>query len=209
MKKHFIAMAIALLPFCVVKSQIVPTIKAGISFPSISSSQSKDLEDAPSAVDYNMSTSFYVGGTVDIPLSKAFFLQTGAMVIGKGGKNEFFGNKSKIKTFYIEVPVNFLHKFPVGAHKILLGAGPYFAVAFNGSTKLTNTSGQEYNVDIRFGNELKRSDFGLNFVTGIEFDKHLTLNVGYGLGLMNIRVLAADYITDRNNVLSAGLGYKF
>lgn len=209
MKKHFIAMAIALLPFCALKSQIVPTIKAGVTFPSISSSQSKDLQDAPGAVDYNMSTSFYVGGTVDFPLSKAFYLQTGAMVIGKGGQNEFYGNKSKIKTFYVEVPVNVLHKFPIGEHKILLGAGPYFAVAFDGSTKLTNTSGQEYNVDIRFGNDYKRADFGLNFVTGIEFSKHLTLNVGYGLGLMNIRVLAADYITDRNNVLSAGLGYRF
>lgn len=209
MKKHFIAMAIALLPFCALKSQIVPTIKAGVTFPSISSNQSKDLQDAPGAVDYNTSTSFYVGGTVDFPLSKAFYLQTGAMVIGKGGQNEFYGNKSKIKTFYVEVPVNVLHKFLIGEHKILLGAGPYFAVAFDGSTKLTNTSGQEYNVDIRFGNDYKRADFGLNFVTGVEFSKHLTLNVGYGLGLMNIRVLAADYITDRNNVLSAGLGYRF
>ncbi|RZL40766.1 MAG: PorT family protein, partial [Pedobacter sp.] len=208
MKKQFIATAIALLGFCAAKSQIVPTFKAGVTFPSISSSQSMDLQDAPNAVDYGMSTSFYVGGTVDFSLSKAFYLQTGAMVIGKGGQNEFFGNKTKIKTFYVEVPVNFLHKFPLGAHKLLLGAGPYIAIAFEGHTKLTNASGQEFKVKTNFGEGIKRADYGLNFVTGIEFSKHLTVNVGYGLGLMNIRGLGSDYITDRNRVLSAGLGYR-
>ncbi|WP_316736578.1 porin family protein [Pedobacter aquatilis] len=209
MKKHFIATAFAVMSFCAAKSQIVPTIKAGVTFPAISSSQSRDLQDAPGAVDYNMSTSFYVGGTVDFSLSKALYLQTGAMVIGKGGQNEFFGNKSKIRTFYVEVPVNLLHKIPVGKSNILLGAGPYFAVAFDGNTKLKSAAGQEYNVDINFGRDFKRTDFGLNFVTGIEFSKHLTFNVGYGLGLMNIRGAGSDYITDRNQVLSTGLGYRF
>ncbi|WP_231465154.1 porin family protein [Pedobacter sp. Leaf132] len=208
MKKQFIAMATAMLSFCAAKSQVVPTLKAGITFPSISSSQSMDLQDAPNAVDYNMSSAFYIGGTVDISLSKALYLQTGAMVIGKGGQNEFFGNKTKVKTFYVEVPVNLVHKFPFGAHKILLGAGPYFAVAFDGQTNLTNTPGQEFKVKTRFGEDNKRADYGLNFVTGIEFSKHLTLNVGYGLGLMNIRSIGSDYITDRNQVLSAGLGYR-
>ncbi|MDN3586879.1 porin family protein [Pedobacter aquatilis] len=209
MKKHYMATAFALLTFCAAKSQIVPTVKAGVTFPSISSSQSMDLQDVPNAVDYGMSTSFYVGGTIDFSLSKVMYLQTGAMVVGKGGQNEFFGNKTKIKTFYVEVPVNFLYKLPFGIHKLLLGAGPYVAVAFDGHTKLKSAEGQKYNMDINFVRDFKRTDFGLDFVTGLEFSKHLTFNVGYGLGLLNIRGSGADYITDRNQVLSAGLGYRF
>ncbi|WP_316802861.1 porin family protein [Pedobacter nototheniae] len=208
MKRIISALSLMLFTFTITLSQTRTTLKAGVTFPAISSNQSQDLQDVPNAVDYSMSTSFYIGATLDIPISNSFYFQTGGLFIGKGGKNEFYGNTEKIKTYYVEVPLNFLFKFPVGKQHVFLGAGPYFAMAVTGKNKLTNSSGQAYNTNITFGERFKRADAGLSFISGLECSKHLTLNVGYSIGLLNIRGQGADYIFDRNKVLSAGLGYR-
>ena len=196
-------------------------LRAGATFPKLSIS-----EDAEGAV--KMSTSFYVGGTVDFSLNEMFSLQPGLTVLGKGTKlkisqeiieEDFEGTldgTGTVHLLYVEVPLNIVARFPVGNGKLFVGAGPYYAMGINGEQKIKATitvgdqaesdSGYE---DLEFGKDgdYKRSDVGLNFLAGYELSKGINIQAGYGLGLTNIN--QQGNVTIKNNVLSVGLGYRF
>jgi hypothetical protein len=153
---------------------------------------------------------WHAGVFVDIPLLPVISLQPAVLLNSKGSKytvgDDESGNYTEISTrpLYVEVPVNVIAKIPLpNKVKLFAGAGPYMAVGVGGKNKLegkllgasfsrndkieysndgpsTGTNGSSYN-----GN-LKRFDFGLNFLAGIEIS-HLMLSANYGYGLVNIK----------------------
>ncbi|RBQ08756.1 porin family protein [Pedobacter miscanthi] len=200
-------------------------VKAGVTFPTfgVSGTENKGYEQ-------KISTSFYVGGTVDIAVSDIFSVQPGLSLIGKGGKTDFsyfnaeIGNSytvtanSKISTMYIELPVNAVFNFDLGSGKIFIGAGPYYAVAISGKNKSTaslsgggSTMTESVNEDIKFGKDgtMKRGDFGVNFLAGYQLSNGFNIHAGYGLGLSNLDYADKNASKVTNRVLSVGVGFAF
>nr|WP_315420607.1 porin family protein [uncultured Pedobacter sp.] len=200
-------------------------VKAGVTFPTFGVSGTDNA-----GYQQKMSTSFYIGGTVDIPVSDIFSVQPGLSLIGKGGKTDYSyynaepGNtftataNSKISTMYIELPVNAVFNFDIGNGKFFVGAGPYYAMAISGKNKSTATlSGGGINVnesdeeDIKFGEDgtMKRGDFGVNFLAGYQLSNGFNIHAGYGLGLSNIDYADTNKSKVTNRVLSVGVGFSF
>jgi hypothetical protein len=233
MKKLFLTLAI-LATSAVAFSQISPVkvgIKAGVTFPAISSVSEAQAYDGPPEVDFKSITSFYIGGTIDLPVSSVFTIQPGLTLIGKGGKAQVYNSNFepgpglivyqgsyKISTMYLEIPVNAVFNFELGSGKIFFGGGPYYGFALSGKISLdgittngTVKSETSSERDAEFGDngDLKRGDFGLNFLAGYQLKNRVNFSAGYGLGLGNIDTEKASVSKRTNKVLSVGIGFSF
>lgn len=188
-------------------------VKAGLALPSQTSSSM--------GFSYSTSTktSFYVGAVADFKVSPIFSVQPGLTYVGKGGKVDFgelveemgadpseFGDLNQTIDFsYLELPINLLANFNVGAGKVFVGAGPYAAYALSGKAKVG-----DYEEDAVFGSgedEVKRMEFGVNFTGGYQLQNGLNLHVGYGLGLSSLENSSSS--KTKNRVFSVGLGFMF
>lgn len=188
-------------------------VKAGLALPSQTGS------GMGLSMNTSSKTSFYVGGVANINLSPIFSLQPGLTYIGKGGKMDFSDMaeeagidpedadalKATINFSYLELPVNLLANFAAGTGKAFFGAGPYAAYALSGNAK----SG-DLKEDAEFGSDegqVKRMEFGVNFLGGYQLNNGLNLHVGYGLGLSNLE--NSSNSSTKNKVFSVGLGFNF
>lgn len=211
MKKTFILLMTAATLAFTASAQNAPVkfgIKAGVAFPNMV------VSAMGASVSLDSKTSYFVGGTVDIPISPIFSVQHGLTLSNKGTKiagavDIENGNEMVTGTLnftYIEIPVNAVAKFSAGnAGKVFLGFGPYYAVALSANGKANGVK-----EDIELGTDFKRGDFGLNFLAGFELKNGLNLNAGYGLGLSNILGSdASDLVKFKNRVFTIGLGYTF
>jgi len=204
-------------------------IKGGVNFANISTTSSGKVDEA------KMLTSFQAGILGDIALTDVFSFQTGLLLTGKGSKTEIYANNNntadnyyKIQTnpLYLEVPANLVFKVPMtSSSRFYFGAGPYAAVGIAGKTK-----GQQkflgvessYEKDIEFNNDdpltsgqedagvnkLRRFDFGLNGLAGIETSKML-IGVNYGYGFSKIGSAEANNDdANKHRVWSLTLGFK-
>ncbi|MFD2288472.1 outer membrane beta-barrel protein [Pedobacter petrophilus] len=204
-------------------------IKAGVTFPTISANSGASAYDGPEP-DYKTNTSFYLGGTVDLPVSDLFSVQPGLALIGKGAKAHvynsnfepgpnlyIFEGSYKVNIMYLEIPVNAVFNFNVGNGKIFFGGGPYYGFGIGGKIKyegVTTANGRSVNestnFDVKFGDneDFKRGDFGFNFLAGYQLKNGFNLHAGYGLGLTTIIGGPANSHQEKNRVLSAGIGFS-
>ncbi len=216
MKKTILLSAIALISFSTFAqdkgskgsddSRVRYGVKAGVTFADVT------LSSAPGVTTSSV-TSFYVGGIVDIPVASVLSVQPGLMLVGKGAELSFPSIYSQKQTpFYLEVPVNLVAKFEAGPGKIFVGAGPYVSLGVFGKNKITSSSLGNSNDNLKFGNgdddDLRSIDFGLNFLLGYQLTNGLSVNGGYGLGLVNTQPSASS-LTVKNSVFSVGLGFAF
>lgn len=186
-------------------------LKAGVNFPKYSFSQ----DDADNA-ETNSTTNFHVTGFIDAPITPMLSVQPGLSLQGKGAK--FSDNTSNVEvtqnTMWAELPVNLVGNIPVGGGaSLFLGAGPYASLAISGQNKAeaANTSTE---TDMEFGNEsgddLKQSDFGVNFLGGFRMNSGLIIGGGYGLGLTDLRPTGdGGNGKQTNRVWSVSLGWSF
>ncbi|MEH6306332.1 porin family protein [Olivibacter sp. CPCC 100613] len=178
-------------------------LKAGVNFPKYSFSDG----DASTG----STTNFHITAFLDAPIATdRFYVQPGISLQGKGAKLTY-GSIGTVKqnTMWIEVPVNFVAKFPAAdAGNFFLGAGPYIAFGISGKNKYESGWG-EAETDFDFGKDgdLKGTDFGLNFIGGFEFNSGLMIHGGYGLGLSN---LAPDGSNGdiKQRLWTVGLGFR-
>ena len=210
MKKLFLS--IAVLAFSVgAFAQGQPMgfgIKAGVNFPKYNFSGSN------ASYQTNTSTNFHVTAFLDAPISTDWFsIQPGVSLQGKGAElasNEF-GTVTQ-NTMWIEVPVNFVAKFPVQeAGHFFLGAGPYVGFGISGKNKYdSNWGSTEEEFEFDRDGTIKGTDFGLNFIGGFQLSNGLMIHGGYGLGLTDIRGSNNDFFPDdrlTNRVWTVGLGF--
>jgi hypothetical protein len=149
------------------------------------------------------------GFTADLQLADEFYIGTGLLFSGKGGKtnDNFKGNFS-----YLQVPVNFLFKPEVGSGKLNLGVGPYFAYGVAGKWKTTvgNVEGKAKVFDEESGAlQLKRFDAGLGIVAGYELPAGLYLGLNADLGLVNTLKHDDNGASLKNTSFGVSVGYKF
>lgn len=181
-------------------------IKAGVNFAKIAYS-GEDDEDTDG---YKAQTSFQFGGYADIPVGTSFSIQPGLTLSGKGEKYEEsetgYSYKESVNIMYLEIPVNAVYK--IGG--IYLGAGPYAAFALSGKYKVEETDEPKVEDDIKFGSDedqMKGTDFGVNFLAGYELTNGLNFGVNYGLGLSNLS--NSNDGKAKNSVFSVTVGFSF
>lgn len=183
---------------------------------------------------YTFNSLFYV----DIALTDRFSIQPGLGITGRGAKIDVLTaentplttySKYKSNPIYLELPVNFVAKIPVGdifdKCNIILGGGPYVAYGVAGKQKVEGKFlGKSFSVDnnLTFSNddqpvnsenfygEFKKFDFGLNAIAGIEYH-WATFNFGYSYGTVNVNPGANLTPIDRikNRSWYASIGVKF
>jgi len=209
-------------------AQVRVGVKGGWNIANVTNTNSGGTDDSRSL------NSFHVGAIADLPLSEIISIQPGVFYTGKGTKIEsgdvngatYF--KTTTNPRYIEIPVNFVGKIPVGQNtKLFLGVGPYAAFGIGGKNKYESniagihTNGEsdiEWDDDTPFNNDdpnrgynkYKRFDYGGNILAGAEFGNFL-VSAQYGLGFGKIYSGADDSRDDKskNRVWSFSVGYLF
>jgi hypothetical protein len=202
-------------------------IKGGVNLANVSVTNNGRVDDA------NMLTSYHLGLGVNLPLSEGLSLQPSLLYTGKGAKTEYgqptgaLYIKSTSKPHYIELPVNLVGKIPLDEYtRIYIGAGPYAAMGISGKNTWerkilgVTTTGKE---DIRYSNDnpttsreenygygkLKKFDYGLNAVAGLDFNKFMIgANYGYGFAKINSGYDNSGNDKGKHRVLSFSLAIK-
>lgn len=202
-------------------------LKAGVNFANVTVSDDGDIDEA------KVLTSFQIGVIGDLNVAPFLAIQPGLIVTGKGTKSqsgtEGSANWYRATTnpFYLEVPLNVVFKTTPGPVRFYGGAGPYLAMGIAGKNK-TNGSfigadfSSEENIQwsdddpTTLNNEegagfgiMKRFDYGLNFLAGIE-TRNMIFGANYGLGLAKLQS-GSNSGSDANNkhrVFSIVIGFK-
>ncbi|MGE8430442.1 MULTISPECIES: porin family protein [Sphingobacterium] len=181
-------------------------LRAGVNIPKYS------FENGSS----ESNTGFFVTGYLDAPISPNFSIQPGLSLQNKGGKYSATVNSAtgelKQSIMSLDIPVNLVAKLPTGGSgNFFIGAGPYVGFALSGKNKFeasSNNSSAKSEWDVEFGSgsgkDLKRTDFGVNFLAGYQLTNGFQINAGYGLGLTN---LAPNSGSIKNRVWSVGIGF--
>jgi hypothetical protein len=230
MKKILLSFAALAISFAAM-SQARVGIKAGWNLSNITYDNSGNTKDSRSLSGFN------VGAIADLPLvPRILSFQPGVFYTTKGTKLETGDRdnsttnpyaKYTINPSYIEIPLNFVAKLPVGENASLFaGAGPYFAFGIAGKQKYETTiagvssSGSEsikWDDDTPFNddpntayNKMKRFDWGGNVQIGAELSNFL-IAAQYGIGFAKVNS-GEDNSTDdksKNRVFSVSVGYLF
>jgi len=215
MKKIVFTLSAVVLLAVGAQAQVGFGLKAGVNFPSYSYGDSEELSDTKSAVN------FHVTGYLDAQLAPGFYIQPGLSLQGKGAKfaEATIGGTTydvSQNTMWLDVPVNFVGKFPVGMGGLFIGAGPYVGFGLSGKNKLNSQDGEgDFSSttlnEFSFGEDetLKGTDFGVNFLAGFKLGNGLLLHANYGLGLTNIA--GAKSLSDeiKNRGFAVGIGVEF
>jgi hypothetical protein len=202
-----VAMLIAGFSFGQVKWGVV----AGPNFSSYTSKAGDDKETS------GLKTSVRAGITVDLPLADEFFIGTGLLYAGKGGKEKDDENIARFKSnlSYLQLPILFTYKPQVGTGNLVLGVGPYLAYGIGGKHKGTfaNVTGEFKAFDDEAGDfKLNRFDAGAGIQVGYEMPQGLYFGLNTDLGLVNVlsekTVEGTDY-SWKNTSFGVSVGYKF
>ncbi|MCF3112241.1 PorT family protein, partial [Niabella sp. CC-SYL272] len=153
LKSFLLAAAIAVSGAAM--AQVEVGVRAGVN---LSNLTIKDA-DGKTVDGAKLTPGFNAGLTFDIPVADEFYIQPGALFSMKGARleknaHEYFnadaysaadaGDYTRLNTYNLEVPVNFIFKPAAGNGNLLIGAGPYFSYALGGKFKrVTNRFGTE------------------------------------------------------------------
>ncbi|GEP95241.1 porin family protein [Chitinophaga cymbidii] len=227
MKKEIVLSLLAVGVSAAAMAQVRVGIKGGLNVANITTTNSGAVDDSRSL------SSFHIGAIADLPLSEILSIQPGVFYTGKGSKLErgdegsttYF--RSETNPRYIEIPVNFVGKIPVGGEtKVFLGIGPYAAFGVGGQNKYTfsnpvlgEVKGEDnikWDDDTPFNDDdpnqgydkYKRFDYGGNILAGVEFGNFL-LSAQYGMGFGKILSGSDDGNNDKskNRVWAFSVGY--
>lgn len=199
----------------------------GVNMANISVTNDGRVDDA------KMITSFRAGAIVDVPLTNYLSLQPGLVYTGKGAQTTFGKStdasyyQSTSNPMYVEMPFNLVAKLPLGEYSnLFFGAGPYAAMGVGGKNKVNGKIfgvGFQSENNIIFNNDnpttsqeedagygkLKRFDYGMNALGGIEFNK-FSLGANYGWGFTKINSNTKNNANDqgKHRVVSLSLALK-
>jgi hypothetical protein len=156
--------------------------------------------------DYSSKLGLSLGVVTEIKLSKSLNLQTGLGYSNRGAREKHLDHHDNYVINTLELPLNVVYKFPSQKGGFILGAGPN--IGLNLSAVVKTHDGADEKIEIGNGlTQLKALDFGINFVTGYEFNKNLFVQLNYNAGLTNLANLPG--LTQRGNHLGLTFGYFF
>jgi outer membrane protein OmpA-like peptidoglycan-associated protein len=215
MRKLILSLSVLCIYFTS-KAQFSVAIVAGPQINSISPAFSLN-PDTASAYSLTKHTGLNLGFIANSPLNKkqTIFFRTGVLYSARGSQTfqqydtanidlteglHFSQTTTSLKINYIDIPINFLFKFPIkGKTKFLLGGGGQTSLFYNGSTNFTSVKAykddpssatkfeykQTINNDLPVGtavNKYSTLHFAANALTGFEFGRaFVTVNYSNGL----------------------------
>lgn len=226
MKTRTKLLTVIVFSFTVFSAQ-AQSIRAGVNLANVTITNDGDIDDN------KMLTSFQVGVSGDVFITKHFFFQPGIYLTGKGSKTQSGSTtdatyfRATSNPYYVEIPANFVFKTDPLPVKFFAGAGPYIAMGVAGKNKVdgkflgTSFSSEE---NIKWSNDdpstfdyeegagygiMKRFDYGVNILSGIE-TRGAVFSVNYGLGLAKLQSGSNSSADDKNKhrVLSFVVGIK-
>ena len=161
-------------------------------------------------------TGIAAGIFVDIPAGSHFSIQPAVNYVQKGTKDSQTEEQTtftaEIKVNTLEVPVMFLYNSNSPGGNLFLGAGPSFAYSLSGSTKSGDGTTSEKQ-DIKFGNtaddDMRRGDFGANFLIGYCFKSGLLFSFNYNAGFSNLVPGTSDGSKMTSHYAAIKIGYTF
>ncbi len=202
-------------------------VKAGVNFANISVTDNGRVDDG------KMLTSFHAGLGANLPLSECLSVQPALLLTGKGSKTQYGQStsatywKATSNPLYVELPVNVVGKIPLSEYtRLYVGVGPYAAIGIGGKNKVEGKTlgiATKSERDIVYSNDnpfthveensgygkLKRYDYGLNALAGLDFNK-FTIGANYGYGLAKINSNTTNNASDKgkHRVVSLSLAIK-
>ncbi|WP_270087047.1 porin family protein [Sphingobacterium sp. SYP-B4668] len=159
----------------------------------------------------------YARGLMDFNLSPMFSIQTGLGYRLSNFKSEY-GNaywtndgyvfsphgKMKIRTHWLDVPLNAKFTFALGNDRIAVTAGPYASLLVGGRMRDVETG---ENVKLEFDKFSDRLDYGANIGVSYIIKERLSLNAMYSFGLKD-HDSSKDF-KEQFRTGYLGAGYKF
>ena len=183
MKKLLFYFAIAVFGIANLNAQDVKFgVKGGLNFASIYG------DDVPKSPEV---TAFHFGVMAEIPISDKFSFQPELMYSGQG----YALDKNTVELNYINVPL--MAKYYV-TNKFSAEVGPQMGFL---------ASAKNESLDIK--DQLKNTDFGLNFGLGYKLDSGLNFGARYNIGLSNINDVSGISNKNQNGVFQFSVGYFF
>ena len=198
MKKLIILTALSII-FCAAKAQLSFGPKAGLNIAHVSVAKSSDYS-------YSSTTRFYGGAFGNYKLSDMFAAQLEILYSGEGEKGKDLSNNNtsdNIKISYLNVPVLFQYKSPVGVYA---ETGPQVGFLLSIKEKY----GDESDQDIK--SYYKSVNFSWAFGLGYKLEKYvpgLGINARYTLGLGAINKATVNAGSLKTRAFSFGLFYAF
>jgi hypothetical protein len=194
MKKHIIAIAasLAIIP---ASAQMQFGVKGGVNLAHVSSNQ-------PEVDNHKKTwTTFHAGLIADFAASEHFSFQPHVLIQGKGTRLKYDSVETKVRFISLDIPLNLVYK----SNGFFIGAGPNLGFNLDVNSKTNGTV-----VDTGIGSdedEVRRFDFGINFLAGYKTDFGLLVGVNYLRGLSNLdNTPDADW---RNHAFGISLGFLF
>jgi hypothetical protein len=129
-------------------------------------------------------------------LTKRFFIVAQPAISSRGYVSSNSANKYDISSTYIDIPAGIEYHFPLfrdlrdeeDGNLFFIGAGVYGGVAISGKYKdqyLTPSVSQKIKFGESTGDNRSLTDFGLNLVAGLTYDK-IRFGIQYQKGLKNV-----------------------
>lgn len=175
-------------------------LEGGINFAKISTHGS--------GINFNSTalTSFHAGLVLDASLGDGFYLQPRLLLSGEGGKYADEVDKAEFKPYYLKLPVDLIYKVKMEGGELFGGLGPYAALGLFG-----NYVENGHKTKLNYGNspddDLKRTDFGADFIIGYELNNGVFLDAGYSLGFSDIAPANNTNYKTKNMLFGISVGY--
>ncbi|WP_114940294.1 MULTISPECIES: porin family protein [Mucilaginibacter] len=206
MKKTLLSLCLLMASFAAFAQLPTFGVKGGVNFATLHAT----VDGFSGSGNSGSLTSFNVGAFVDFKFGN-LSLQPALNFTGKGGSSSFAvddeaSSNSKVKLYYLQVPVNVVYHVPAVVGDFYFGAGPYLGMGISGKAK--DDSGNSE--DIKFGSsqdQIKRTDAGLDAIVGFKFKTGFLINANYDWGLTNITNVNGIKLTNR--VFGVSVGYAF
>lgn len=198
------------------KSGVTFGVRAGLNFSDLTFKYNDVV------YDYDARTGFQVGGIVDIPLLKGFYIQPGLFLTTRGATLDSGKHHETVASpIYLDVPVLASFRGDVCDWcNLQFNVGPYLGVGLGGRYKFKHDGEATVKHDF-FGNgtyvgdfemdeyvgDNSRFDMGLSFGVGATFIKHWYVGFQYDLGLVDIDNLTGAKVHNGNFAIQ--VGYNF
>ena len=159
---------------------------------------------------------YNIGLLADTYIAGGVYVQTGAILTTKGAKiksaplNDGTNSKLTLDAMYLQVPLLFVYKIPVGrsAERMNIALGPYYAYGIGGNLK----GGSLGKVDA-FGGSGVCNKSTVGFITEVHYERDKFLFF-FGTDIGFTKVIKKTEVTDkfRSNIrgfgFNLGVGYK-
>ncbi|RWY57063.1 porin family protein [Mucilaginibacter gilvus] len=183
-------------------------IKGGVNFANVTASSGSV------SASLGTLTTYSVGVFADLKAG-AISIQPGLFYTGKGFKatSDNSGDGSaEYNLHYLQVPVNFVYHVPIVVGNIYLGAGPFAAIGISGKAKGDDGNGTTISQDVTFGDgadEIKKMEYGLQGIAGLQLKGGFLVGLSYDLGLSNIGNNLDGEGSIKNKVFGVSVGFTF